>query len=260
MLLCIDIGNTNIKLGRLDGDAIHSHWRISTDPARMGDEYAMLLLDLLAAEGIRKGEISGCAISSVVPALTQVFGELVPRYFQHEPLVVNAHTDAGMRIRTDNPAEVGPDLVMNAVGARHLVGAPAIVVGFGTATTFVGVSAQGDLEGVAIAPGIVSSGNSLFHSTATLPQVALSRPAGALGKNTITSLQAGLVFGFAGLVEGLVERMQAELGGGARVIATGGLAHVIAPETRVIERVEPNLALIGLRLVYERNRQHRADV
>ena len=254
MLLCIDIGNTNIKLGLLDGDTIHSHWRISTDPARLADEYAMLLLNLLAAEGIRTDAISGCAISSVVPALTQVFGELVPRYFKQEPLIIRPDTNTGIRVCTDNPAEVGPDLVMNAVGARYLVGTPVIIIGFGTATTFVGVSAQGDLEGVAIAPGIVASVNSLFHSTATLPQVALSRPGATLGKNTITSLQAGLIFGFAGLAEGLVERMQAELGGGARVIATGGLAHVIAPETRVIERVEPNLALIGLRLVYEGNR------
>jgi type III pantothenate kinase len=253
MLLCIDIGNTNIKLGLLDGETIRSHWRISTDPARLADEYAMLLLNLLAAEGIQTCAVSGCAISSVVPALTQVFGELVQRYFKQEPLLILPDTDTGMRILTDNPAEVGPDLVMNAVGARHLFGAPVIIIGFGTATTFVAVSAQGDLEGVAIAPGIVASGNSLFHSTATLPQVALSRPAVTIGKNTITSLQAGLIFGFAGLVEGLIERMQAELGGGARVIATGGLAHVIAPETRVIERVEPNLALIGLRIVYERN-------
>ncbi len=256
MLLCIDIGNTNIKLGLLDGDTIHHHWRISTDPARMADEYAMLLLNLLKTEGIPKSKVSGCAISSVVPALTQVFGELVPRYFETEPLVISLNSDLGMRICTDNPAEVGPDLLMNAVGARHLVGSPVIIVGFGTATTFVGVSKQGDLEGVAIAPGIVSSGNSLFHATATLPQIALSRPAAALGKNTITSLQAGMVFGFAGLVEGLVERMQAELGGGARVIATGGLAQVIAPETKVIDRVEPNLALIGLRLVYERSQAH----
>lgn len=255
MLLCIDIGNTNIKLGLLEGEKIHSHWRISTDPARMADEYAMLLLNLLASDGIRPAEISGCAISSVVPALTQVFGELVPHYFKHTPLVVGADTDTGMRVCTDHPAEVGPDLVMNAVGARHLVGTPVIIVGFGTATTFVGVSRAGDLEGVAIAPGIVSSGNSLFHATATLPQVALTRPAVTLGKNTVASLQAGMVYGFAGLAEGLVERMQAELGGGARVVATGGLAHVIASETKVIERVEPNLPLIGLRLVYERNRK-----
>lgn len=253
MLLCIDIGNTNIKLGLFDGEKIHTHWRITTEPARLADEYAMLLLNLFASAGLNTSQVTGCAISSVVPALTQVFGELSQRYLNLEPLIIRPNTDTGMTIHTDIPAEVGPDLVMNALAARHLVGTPVIVIGFGTATTFVAVSAQGCLEGVAIAPGLVASGNSLFHSTATLPQVALSRPIAAVGKNTINSLQAGLIFGFAGLVEGLVERMRSELGGSAHVVATGGLANLIAPETRVIEMVEPGLTLIGLRLVYERN-------
>ena len=258
MLLCIDIGNTNIKLGLFEGEQMRANWRISSVSTRLADEYAMLLLNLLASETLQAGQINGCAISSVVPALTQVFSELTGRYLEQSPLIIRPDIPIGMQIRTDNPAEVGPDLVMNAVGARHLLGAPVIAVGFGTATTFVAVSTQGDLEGVAIAPGIIASSNSLFQSTATLPQVALSRPALAIGKNTITSLQAGLVFGFAGLVEGLIERMQTELGGHARVIATGGLANLIAPETPMIEAVEPNLALIGLRLVYERNRSPEA--
>jgi type III pantothenate kinase len=254
MLLCIDIGNTNIKLGLFDGETICCHWRVSTDPARLADEYAMLLLNLLAAEGLRPGNVTGCAISSVVPALTQIFSELSQRYFKQEPLVIRPGVNTGMmEIRTDFPGEVGPDLVINAVGARFLYGAPVIVVGLGTATTFVAISAAGHLEGVAIAPGIITSGNSLFHATATLPQVALNRPAGAIGKNTITSLQAGMIFGFAGLVEGLVIRMQAELAAAGKpvsVVATGGLATVIASETSVIQHVEPNLGLIGLRLIY----------
>ncbi|RPJ51428.1 MAG: type III pantothenate kinase [Chloroflexi bacterium] len=263
MLLCIDIGNTNIKLGLFEGEAICCHWRISTDPARLADEYAMLLLDLLSAENLRPSSVTGCAISSVVPALTQVFSELAQRYFKQDPLVVRSGSNTGiMEIHTDLPSEVGPDLVINAVAARHLYGAPVIVIGFGTATTFVAVSKAGHLEGVAIAPGIITSGNSLFHATATLPQVALTRPPVAVGKNTITSLQAGMIFGFAGLVEGLVERMQAELGAGetgkpAQVVATGGLANVIAPETRSIQHIEPNLGLIGLRLTYAQTQQPR---
>lgn len=253
MLLCIDIGNTNIKLGMFEGEQIRSQWRIATNRTRLADEYAMLLIDLFRAEDLAINQVSGCAISSVVPALTQVFCELAQRYLMLEPLILGPKTITNIQIHTDYPQEVGSDLVVNALAARHLVGSPVIVIGFGTATTFVAVSAQGDLEGVVIAPGIATSGDSLFRATSTLPQIALTRPASAIGKTTIHSLQAGFVFGFAGLVEGLVSRIQAELGGKARVIATGGLANLILPETQVIEVVEPNLALIGLRLLYELN-------
>jgi type III pantothenate kinase len=169
-------------------------------------------------------------------------------------------TITGIQVKTDNPGEVGSDLIMNALAARHLVGAPAIIIGLGTATTVVAVDQSGDLSGVAIAPGIVTSANSLFISTSTLPRVALSKPKHAIGKNTIESLQAGLVYGFASLVEGLVKRMQNELGVDAPVIATGGLAPVIAAETNVITRVEPELALIGLKLMYEMNAKGRRAV
>lgn len=254
MLLCIDVGNTNIKLGLFEGEVMRSRWRIATDRSRLADEYAVLLTNLLQLEGLSLAQVTGCALSSVVPSLTQVFGELSERYLGQEALVLGKVTRANMRVNTDNPAEVGSDLIVNALAARHLYGAPVIVVGFGTATTFVAVSAQGDLEGVAIAPGIVTSGESLFHTTATLPQVALTHPAAAVGKNTIASLQSGMVYGFAGLTQGVVQRIQAELGGGARVVATGGLAELIAPEAPVIDAVEPDLALIGLRLLYELNR------
>ena len=253
MLLCIDIGNTNIKLGMFEGEQMRSQWRIATNRTRLADEYAMLLIDLFRAEGLEIRQVTGCAISSVVPALTQVFSELSQRYLKQEPLILGPKTITTIQIHTDYPQEVGSDLVVNALAARHLYGTPVIVIGFGTATTFVAVSAQGDLEGVVIAPGIATSGDSLFRATSTLPQIALTRPAAAIGKNTIHSLQAGFVFGFAGLVEGLVRRIQVELGGNARVIATGGLANLILPETQVIEAVEPNLALIGLRLLYELN-------
>ena len=254
MLLCIDIGNTHIKLGLFEGEQMRCHWRISTDRGRLADEYAMLLINLCASEGLSLPVIRGCAISSVVPLLTQVFVDLAQRYLRQEPIILGPGTATGMKINTDYPGEVGSDLVMNALGARHLYGAPAIVIGFGTATTFVAISPRGDLEGVAIAPGVATSGDSLFRATSTLPQVALAHPPSAIGKNTVHSLQAGFVFGFAGLVEKLVGQIQSELGGGARVIATGGLAALIAAETPVIEAVEPNLALVGLRIMYHLNR------
>ena len=255
MLLCVDIGNTNIKIGVFDGDQLVQRWRLATERERLADEYAVLVSSLFSAADLHINQITGCAISSVVPSLTDTFDEFSRRYLQLEPLILRHDTPIGMRIHTDYPAEVGPDLIANAFAARHLHGTPLIVIGFGTATTFVAVSKAGDFEGGAIAPGLVTAGESLFRATATLPRVALSRPPTAVGKNTIRSLQAGLVFGFAGLVEALVKRIQPELGGGAKVIATGGLATLIAPETQVIDVIEPDLALIGLRLIYEQVKQ-----
>jgi type III pantothenate kinase len=254
MLLCIDIGNTNIKLGLFDDGKPRAHWRIATDRARLADEYAMLLLDLFAASQIQTRDVTGVAISSVVPSLAPVFASLAKTYLKQTPIVVGPGVKTGMSIRTDNPTEVGADLIVNAVAARALYGAPVIIVGVGTATTFSAVSAQGDFVGVAIAPGVETSAEALFRFAAKLPQVELTRPPYAIGKNTIHSMQAGLVFGYAGLVEGLVKRMQTELGGKARVVATGGLAQLIATETKMIEIVEPNLTLLGLRLIYEMNK------
>lgn len=255
MLLCIDIGNTNIKLGLFRGDDLCCHWRIATDRARLTDEYAILLLNLLKIERIDTQEITGCAISSVVPALMQVWADLARRYLKLEPVVVGPGIKTGLSIRTDNPSEVGADLIVNAVAVKHLYGAPAIIIAFGTATTFGALTAQGDYAGVAIAPGVATGAEALFRFAAKLPQVELARPPRAVGKNTIHSMQSGLIFGFAGLVEGLVKRMREELGSQARVVATGGLADVIAGETKVIEAVEPNLTLIGLKLIYEMNQK-----
>jgi len=256
MLLCIDIGNSNIKFGLFDDSKPCAHWRIATDRAKLADEYAMLLLDLFAAEHISAGEVSGCAISSVVPPLTPAFAEISKRYLKQEPVIVGPGVKTGLSIRTDHAAEVGADLIVNAVAARHLYGAPVVVIGFGTATTFAAISAQGEFVGVAIAPGVLTGAEALFRFAAKLPQVELSRPPHAIGKNTIHSMQSGLIFGFAGLVEGLVRRMRAELGGRARVVATGGLAELIAAETDVIEVVEPDLTLIGLRMIYEMNQNN----
>ena len=253
MLLCIDVGNTNTKFGLFEADRLRAHWRIATDRARLSDEYAMLLLNLFASERLQTGDVTGCAISSVVPPLTPAFAEVARRYLKQEPVIIGPGVRTGLSIRTDHPAEVGADLIVSAVAARQMYGAPVIVIGFGTATTFAAVSPQGDFVGVAIAPGVGTGAEALFRFAAQLPQVELTRPPHAIGKNTIHSMQSGLVFGFAGLIEGLVKRMRAELGGNARVIATGGLAELIAAETDMIEVVEPDLALIGLRLIYQMN-------
>ena len=255
MLLCIDIGNTNIKLGLFDKDKLRAHWRIATDRNRLTDEYAMLLLDLFAASEIKIDSVTGVAISSVVPTLAPAFAELSKSYLKQTPVIIGPGIKTGISIRTDNPAEVGADLIVNAVAAREIVprGTPMIIIAFGTATAFCAVSAQGDFVGVAIAPGVVTGAESLFRFAAKLPQVELTRPPHAIGKNTVHSIQSGLVFGYAGLVEGLVKRIRDELGRSARVIATGGLAELIAAETGVIDAVEPNLTLLGLRLIYAMN-------
>ena len=252
MLLCIDIGNTNIKLGLYREKTLVTHWRIFTDVKKLADEYAVVMLSLFESENIDKDEISGCAISSVVPELTIAFRDLVRRHLKQEPLIVSAAAGRVMKVNADNPSEVGADLIANAVGAVSLYGAPVIVIGFGTATTFAAVSAEGNFEGVAIAPGIITGTESLISHGAMLPQVDLHRPEHAIGKNTILSLQSGIIFGFAALVEGMVARIQDELGGNARVVATGGLARLIAREVHCIDAYEPELTLEGVRLIYEK--------
>lgn len=252
MLLCIDIGNTNIKLGLYREKTLITHWRIFTDVKKLADEYAVVMLSLFESENIDKDEISGCAISSVVPELTIAFRDLVRRHLKQEPLIVSAAAGRVMKVNADNPSEVGADLIANAVGAVSLYGAPVIVIGFGTATTFSAVSADGNFEGVAIAPGIITGTESLISHGAMLPQVDLHRPEHAIGKNTILSLQSGIIFGFAALVEGMVARIQDELGGNARVVATGGLARLIAREVHCIDAYEPELTLEGVRLIYQK--------
>jgi type III pantothenate kinase len=254
MLLCIDIGNTNIKFGLYKDDKLVTHWRIFTDTSKLADEYAVLLLSLFASEGILKEDIQGCAISSVVPDLTIAFHDLVKRHLDLEAVIVGSVKKPILRINTDNPAEVGPDLIANAVGAISLYGTPVIVIGFGTATTFSAVSKDKVFEGVAIAPGIGTGAEALFDAGAMLPAVDLHRPDHVIGKNTILSLQSGLIYGFAGLVEGIVARMKVELGGEAKVVATGGLANLISGEVTCIDAVEPELTLLGVRMIYEHNK------
>ncbi len=253
MLFAVDIGNTNITLGVFKGGELKATWHISTDINREVDEYAALLLNLLHHRDINVADIKGIALCSVVPPLSATFEKLFGRYFHLEPLLVESGVKTGVRIRTDNPREVGADRVVNTAAAHHLYHGPVIVTDFGTATTFDIVSREGDYLGGVIAPGIVTGAEALFTRAAKLPRVELTSPQQVIGTNTITAIQSGVVYGYVGLVEGIVARLQKELGGKAKVVATGGYAELIAKETKVIDAVNPDLTLIGLRLIYQMN-------
>jgi type III pantothenate kinase len=253
MLLCIDIGNTNIVLGLYRGDELATHWRIATDHQRLGDEYAILIMGLFSHRGYSAADVDGIAIASVVPPLTGTFVGLSKAYFDCEPLVLDAGVRTGVRVRYDNPRDVGADRIANAVAVHQLYGGPACVVDFGTATTFDAISAEGDYLGGAIAPGIIIAMEALFARTAKLPRIDLTHPPGAIGSNTVQAMQSGVLFGYVGLVEGMVARFREELGPEMKVIATGGLGAIIARETEVIEFTDPWITLKGLRLIYEMN-------
>ncbi|MCS6839675.1 MAG: type III pantothenate kinase [Roseiflexus sp.] len=255
MLLTIDIGNTNIKIGVYQGERLTAHWRVTTERHRLADEYLVLLHNLFDLGGIDARDIDGCAISCVVPPLTGEFRTLCNKYFRVEPLMVNSNTPTGLQYKVDSPAELGADRIANSLAAFRRYGGPVIVLAFGTATTFDVITAAGEYIGGAIAPGIGISADALFRLAAKLYQVELVRPPKVIGKNTIHHMQSGVILGYAGLVEGLVRRIQAELGTSCPVIATGGLAELIAAETEAITTVEPYLTLEGLRLIYEMNRQ-----
>jgi type III pantothenate kinase len=254
MLLAIDIGNTNIILGVFEEKKLHATWSIATGIHRMPDEYAVILLSLLNQRGLGTTDVTKVALCSVVPPLTAIFEEMCQRYFQVSPLVVRAGVKTGVRIRLDNPAEAGADRIVDAAAAHHLYGGPLIIVDLGTATTFDTVSREGDYLGGAIAPGLGTAAESLFARTAMLPRVELTRPEFAIGTNTVTAIQSGLIFGYIGLIEGIIARIQQELGEKPRVVATGGYARLIAKETPVIDVVNPDLTLEGLRLIYMMNR------
>ncbi len=254
MLLCIDIGNTNIVLGLYQGQELRTHWRINTDHDRMPDEYAMLVMNLLGHAGLSSAAVEDVIIASVVPPLTDRFRELVEDYFHVEPLVVGVGVKTGVDIRYDRPQEVGADRVVNVAAAYRLYGGPACIVDFGTGTTFDALSARGEYLGGAIAPGVRVAAEALFQRTARLPRIDLQRPPKAIGSNTVDAMRSGILFGYVGLVEGMVTRFRRELGEEMRVIATGGLAQIIAKETPVIEHVDIWLTLKGLRLIYDLNR------
>ncbi len=253
MLLAIDIGNTEITLGVFEGEELRATWHIATGIHRMADEYAALLLNLMRHQNVDISDVKEVALCSVVPPLIATFEDLFQRYFHTSPLVIGAGVKTGVRIRMDNPREVGADRIVNAAAAHRLYGGPVIITDLGTATTFDAVSEEGDYLGGVIASGISTAAEALFTRAAMLPQVELTRPKHVIGTNTITAMQSGLIFGYVGLVEGIVTRIQKELGEKAMVVATGGYAELIAKETAVIDKVNPGLTLVGLRLIYLMN-------
>ena len=253
MLLCIDIGNTNLVFGLWDGGKWLDHWRVRTVRNKMPDEYAMLLKTLLTERGYALKDVGRVAIACVVPRLKTVFQELFLRYFGIEPLIIGPGVRTGLKIRIDNPVELGADLVADAVAAYSRFNTACIIVDFGTATTFSAVSKEGEFMGVAIAPGIEVAADALSSKAAQLPRINLVAPPKAIGTNTIHSMQSGLIYGYIGLVEGLIHRIREEIGGEASVIATGGLSKVLAPLTNKIEEIDADLTLEGLRIIMERN-------
>jgi type III pantothenate kinase len=236
-----------------DGDTLGPRWRLATDHNRMADEYGILLINLFRHAGIEPAQIHGIALASVVPPLTGTFVEACEKYLGQRPFVIDAGVKTGVRVKYDDPKQVGADRVVDAAAVQKLYGGPACVVDLGTATTFDAISATGEYLGGAIAPGITIAAEALFQRTAKLPKVDLQRPPAAIGRNTVHSIQSGLLFGYVGMVEGMVARFRAELGPNMKVIATGGLAGLIANETKVIDIIAPWLTLEGLKIVYELN-------
>ncbi len=255
MLLTLDIGNTNVTIGVFQGDTLKATWRMATDARRMPDEYGIFLRSLLALKGISAQEVKGVAICSVVPPLTGVFEELSRNYFNTTPLVVGAGIKTGVRVLYDTPRDVGADRIVDAAAAFLLYGAPVIVVDLGTATVLDAVTKEGDYLGGALAPGLNLQAESLFLGTSQLRRVELVRPKTAIGRNTIASIQSGLIFGHVAMIEGLVRRFKEELGEDSKVIATGGLANLIARESNIFDAVNLDLTLIGLRVIYEMNQK-----
>ncbi len=255
MLLAIDLGNTNIKYGVFDGDKLVASFRVSSRISRTADEYGSVLVGLLTNSGINKSDITGIIFSSVIPALNYTVCHMCEFFFGISPLIVGPGIKTGLNIKADNPKEVGADIIVNSVSAYTKYGGPAVVIDFGTATTFDVINEKGELLGVVIAPGIKTSLEGLSTKTAQLPMVELDAPKTVIGKNTKHCMQAGIIFGFAGLVENIIKRIKKELKvEEIKVIATGGLGEIIAKETRAISFVDRTLTLDGLKTIYELNK------
>lgn len=252
MLLAIDVGNTETKLGCFDeaGELTHT-WRVTTERKRTPDEYGVFFTQLFALDGVDVGAIGAVAIASVVPKLDPSLDAVCRRFFGVAPTFLQPQTQRLVAVRTEYPAESGADLIAAAIGGRERHGAPLIIVSYGTATVFIAISAAGEYLGVAIAPGITVSIDALVGRTAKLPEIALDVPEHAIGRTTNAALKAGIVYGFAGQTEAIVERMRAELGTRAKVVATGGLAELFARHTGVVDAVDSHLSLFGLRLFHE---------
>ena len=254
-MLVIDIGNTMVTIGVFEEERLAATLRVATDSRRSADEYGLVITNLLNLNWVQPARVGNICICSVVPPLTPVFEEVCRNYFGLKPFTVSAGVRTGLQIMYDNPRDVGSDRIVDAVAALELYGPPVIVVDFGTATVFDAISREGVYLGGAIAPGINVAAEALYLNTAQLRRVELVAPKSAIGQNTSASLQSGLVFGYAGLVEGIVARFKNELGQDAKVIGTGGLAGIISQETDIFDALNPDLTLIGLRLVFEMNQQ-----
>jgi len=257
MLLAIDVGNSNIVLGVFEGDTLVQSWRLQTVRERTSDELGLLVEGLFEHSRIERLQVRGVILGSVVPPLTGTMRQMVQRYFGVTAVVVEPGVNASMPILYENPSEVGADRILNGVAAYEKfgkgLGRPLIVVDFGTATTLDAITAKGEYLGGAICPGVTISADALFQRAARLPRIDVRKPSRVVGRTTVGAMESGLFWGYVGMVEGLVRRMDAELGGNAICVATGGLADVIAPETPLIQHVDPDLTLHGLRIVWERN-------
>ncbi len=255
MLLVIDIGNSNIVMGTYTGKNLMKHWRISTDTQKTGDEYGMLINDLFRYQGVNISDVKDIIISSVVPPLVVPMTKMCERYFKIHPLIVGPGIKTGIKLNYENPGAIGADRIVNVVGAYEQYGGPLIVIDIGTATTFDVVAKNGDFLGGVIAPGIMASADSLFSSTAKLPRIELVPPKKVICHNTVTGMQAGIIYGYVGLIDEIVKRIRGELDNPeVKVIATGGLAKMLSKESATINRTDHFLTLSGLRVLYERNR------
>lgn len=256
MLLAIDIGNTNIKYGIYKGDNLVASFRVSSRLSRTADEYGSVLINLLASKGLKTSDVSGVIMSSVIPSLNYTICHMCEYFFDISPLMVGPGIKTGLNVKADNPKEVGADIIVNCVSAYTKHGGPIIVIDFGTATTFDVVTENCELIGVAIAPGIKTALEGLTKNTAQLPMIELEAPKSVMGKNTKTSMQSGLIFGFAGLVDNIVKKMKKELKNpSVKVVATGGLGELIAKESETIDLVDRTLTLDGLKEIYKLNVQ-----
>ena len=253
MLLVVDLGNSNIVLGTYEGEKLYRHWRISTERQKTSDEYGMMLHDLFSYHGINMSDIKAVIISSVVPPLVVPMEKMCERYFHLKPLVVGPGIKTGIRLKYENPREIGADRIVNVVGAYELFKGPLIVIDIGTATTFDVVAENGDFLGGVIAPGLGTQAEALFQRAAKLPRIELVTPKNVICRNTISGMQAGLIFGFAGSIDAVVQRIKSEFGQDMTVVATGGFAKMIAKESSTIDHVDHFLTLTGLRVLYERN-------